>query len=77
MAERSPKAMWVQGLPVGEPLKDELGRLVDADRDEAEIDYYETAADPTFVFVERERRRYRGMFRRRLRRHRHYGPDDA
>ena len=49
------------------PLKDELGHLVKADHDEAELAYYEAAADPTLVRLERERRRYRGMFRRRLR----------
>ena len=77
MVERSPKELWVQGLPAGEPLKVGLGRLVDADHDEAEIAYYEAAADPTVVLLERQRRRYRGMFGRRLRRHRHDDPDHA
>ena len=67
VVEPSAKAIWVQGLLVGDPLKDELGRLVEADHDEAELAYYEAAADPTLVRLERERRRYRGMFRRRLR----------
>ena len=41
--------------------------LIEMDHDEAETEYYEGAADPTFVQIEREQRRYRGMFRRRLR----------
>jgi len=64
----SPKEAWVNGLPRGEPLKDELGRLIEVDHDEAETEYYEAAADPSFVAIEREQRHYRGMFRRRLRR---------
>jgi hypothetical protein len=63
----SDKEPWVKNLPQGEPRKDGLARLVDEDHDEAETSYYEAAADPTFVAVERAQRRYRGMFRRRLR----------
>jgi hypothetical protein len=66
--ESSPKAVWAQSFPVGEPAKDSLGRLIESDDDPAEIEYYEAAADPTFVQLERERRRFRGMLRRRLRR---------
>jgi hypothetical protein len=63
----SDKAAWVERLPRGEALKDGLARLVEEDGDAAETEYYEAAADPTFVATEREQRRYRGMFRRRLR----------
>ena len=55
------------GLPVGEPAKASLGHVVDVDHDAAEEAYYEAAADPQFVQIEREQRRYREMFRRRLR----------
>jgi hypothetical protein len=41
--------------------------IVEDDHDEAETEYYESAADPTYVAIERSRRRYRAMFRRRLR----------
>ncbi len=64
----SPKSDWVSDLPSGESLKDGLARLVDADDDEAEREYYEAAADPEFVALEREQRRYRGAFTRRMRR---------
>jgi len=63
----SEKEPWVERLPEGEPLKDGLARLVDQDHDAAEVAYYEAAADPIFVAVERDQRRYRGMFRRRMR----------
>lgn len=65
--DESPKVGWVAGLPVGEPAKASLGRVVDVDHDAAEEAYYETVADPQFVQIEREQRRYREMFRRRLR----------
>ncbi len=64
----SEKLGWVSGLPAGQPAKDELARLVDEDHDEAETDFYEAVADPEFASIERERRRYRGSFLRRLRR---------
>ena len=67
LRDESPKSVWVNGLPVGEPAKASLGRLVDVDHDAAEESYYESAADPLFVQIEREQRRYREMFRRRLR----------
>ena len=66
--EPSPKARWVERLPAWPPAKDSLAHLVEEDHDEAETSYYEAAADPTFVYLEREQRRYRGAFRRRLRR---------
>ena len=66
--EPSPKTGWVEGLPTWPPAKDGLAPLVEVDHDEAETEYYEAFADPTFVLVEREQRRYRGAFRRRLRR---------
>lgn len=64
----SPKSDWVSDLPSGESLKDGLARLVDADDDEAEREFYEAAADPEFVALEREQRRYRGAFTRQMRR---------
>ncbi len=67
MQEDSPKAGWVEGLPVGEPAKASLGRLVDVDHDPAEETFYEAVADPQFVQLERQQRQYREMFRRRLR----------
>jgi hypothetical protein len=61
----SDKNLWVDAFPVGEPDRDILGRLIDVDNDEAETEYYEWYADPTYVAIESGR--YRGMFRRRLR----------
>jgi hypothetical protein len=63
----SEKALWARSFPVGAPDKEALGRLVDEDHDPAETGYYEAAADPTYVLIERQRRRFRGMLRRRLR----------
>jgi hypothetical protein len=68
VAKPTPKAVWTQWFPVGEPAKESLGRLIEQDHHDAEIAYYEAVADPTFVQTERDRRRYRGMLRRRLRR---------
>ena len=75
MSAESPKAGWVDRLPKGKPLKDELARLVDQDHDEAEAEYYEVAADPEVAALEAAQRRYGGMFRRRLRRRKERGPD--
>ena len=61
------KRVWVSHLPAGEATKDALARLVDRDHDEAETEYYEAASDPEYEAIERAQRRYRGMFRRRLR----------
>jgi hypothetical protein len=44
-----------------------LARYVD-EGDDAEIEYYEDAADRETASIEGQRRRYRGMFRRRMRR---------
>jgi hypothetical protein len=65
----SSKHPWVSGLPTGEPLKASLARLVEEDgaRDQAEVEYYEAAADPRFEKVETVQRRYLAQFRRRLR----------
>ena len=60
--DESPKVGWVNGQPVGEPAKASLGRLVDVDHDVAEEGYYEAVADPQFIQIEREQRRYREMF---------------
>ena len=43
-----------------------MARLVDADDDEAERELYEAVADPKFVALERDQRRYRGAFTRRV-----------
>jgi hypothetical protein len=67
MSELSHKSEWVDQLDVGEPAKTVLGRLVDLDHDEFEEQLYDTAADPQSVLVEQQRRRYREMFRRRMR----------
>ena len=64
----SPKAPWVDRLPQGPPDKEALARLVEHDQDEAETEYYEEAADPRYVHLEAQQRRYRGAFQRRLRR---------
>jgi hypothetical protein len=56
-----------RGSPNGEPAKDSLARLIEIDHDEAEESYSEVVADPTYVTLERQQRRYRAMFRRRLR----------
>jgi hypothetical protein len=71
MRERgAPKAGWASSLPVGSPDKDVLARIVDANggRDDAEDSYYEEAADPGFVRLEKARRRFRGQYFRRLKR---------
>jgi hypothetical protein len=41
--------------------------LIEFDHDEAEVSLYEAAADPQFERMERQRRTYREMFRRKLR----------
>lgn len=64
------KVQWVNGLPSGQPDRESLARIVDADcgRDGAENAYYEAAADPAYVRLESARRRFRGQYLRRLRR---------
>jgi hypothetical protein len=66
MVPRSEKGYWVARLPDGEPAKHSLARVIEIDHDEAEESYYEDVADPTYVVLERQKRRYRAMFRRRL-----------
>jgi hypothetical protein len=58
------------------PDKEGLARLVDADggRDDAENSYYEEAADPGFIRMEKARRRFRGQYLRRLKRLPHRDP---
>jgi hypothetical protein len=71
MRERdAPKAGWASSFPAGPPDKDGLARIVDADggRDDAENSYYEEAADPGFIRLEKAQRRFRGQYFRRLRR---------
>ena len=67
VVEHSAKAAWVSRLPDGPPMWKDLARLVEEHHDEAETEYYEAAADPTFVAIERDQRRFRAMFRRRVR----------
>jgi hypothetical protein len=66
----APKVGWLSSFPAGPPDKEGLARIVDADggRDDAENLYYEEAADPGFVRMEKARRRFRGQYLRRLRR---------
>lgn len=68
--EHKDRAEWVADLPDGPPEKDALAKIVDAagGSDDAENSYYEAFADPQFVKQERDRRRYRGSYLRRLRR---------
>ena len=66
-AAESDKTTWVEQLPRGESTKDSLARLIEFDHDEAEVSLYEAAADPQFERMERQRRTYREMFRRKLR----------
>ena len=63
----SDKPLWVQSLPKHGSDAADLARLVEEDGDPAENSYYETVADPTYMQNEQDRRRYRGMYRRRLR----------
>jgi hypothetical protein len=64
------KLDWVGSLPTGPPAKDGLARIVDADggRYDPENLYHQAAAYPSFVQIEAARRRFRGQFRRRLKR---------
>jgi hypothetical protein len=66
----APKLGWVSRLPKGPPSKDAVGRIIDGNRglDEAENSYYEAFADPGYVRIETERRRFAGQYLRRLRR---------
>jgi hypothetical protein len=65
----SPKKEWVDRLPSGPPLREDLARLVNSDqgRDAEENDLFETANDPQFVAKETAQRRFKGQLRRRLR----------
>lgn len=63
----SPKLSWVTPLPSGPPDKQALARRVELGDDEFETDLYEGFADPVYVQIERDRRRYRGQFLRRIR----------
>lgn len=67
----SPKLPWVAPLPNGASDKQELAHLVESrTADDFETELYEAAADPLHVQIERDQRRYRGQFLRRMRRHR-------
>jgi hypothetical protein len=71
MRERdAPKAGWASNFSARPPDRDGLARIVDADggRDDAENSYYEEAADPGFLRLEKARRRFRGQYLRRPRR---------
>lgn len=65
----SPKSVWAGMLSDGPPWKKALAALVESDgaRDPAEVEYYEAAADPQFVLIEAQQRRFRSQLRRRLR----------
>jgi hypothetical protein len=64
-ASEQPKADWVSRLPK-DSMKESMRALADSD-DEAERSYYESAADPTADANDRSRRRFRAMYRRRIR----------
>lgn len=66
-AEKPEKSAWIKGLPKHGSNAADLAKLVEEDGDPAETAYYEAAADPVQVKNEQERRRYRAMYRRRLR----------
>lgn len=67
----SPKLPWVTPLPNGASDKQELAHLIESrPNDEFETELYEAAADSLVVQIEREQRRYRGQFLRRIRRRR-------
>ncbi|MGA2835049.1 MAG: hypothetical protein ABSF84_00485 [Acidimicrobiales bacterium] len=76
MEAESEKHLWAQSFPMAEPMKDALGRLVEESHDDAETEYYDDFADPTFVAVESSQRRYRGMLNRRMRHLRSRGYPD-
>ncbi len=59
VVEHSDKAAWVSRLPNGPQMRQDLAWLVEEDHDEAETEYYEAVADPTFVTIERDQRRFR------------------
>jgi len=60
-----PKAWWAFRLPK-DSMKESMRPLADS-TDEAEMAYYEWAADPTADANDRAKRRFRAMYRRRLR----------
>lgn len=67
----SPKSEWVSELPSGPPEKLELARILEdaaVDDRDFELFDYQRAADPVFETVEAQQRRFRGQFRRRLKR---------
>jgi hypothetical protein len=66
-AKEPEKSAWVNSLPKHGSSAEDLARLVEEDGDEGETEFYEAAADPTNLQNERDQRRYRGMYRRRLR----------
>nr|WP_309227482.1 hypothetical protein [Micromonospora thermarum] len=45
-----------------------LGRLIEQDRDPAEVSYYEAMADPEVQALDDAQRSYAGQYRRRVRR---------
>jgi hypothetical protein len=66
-AEKPEKSAWVNALPKHGSSAADFGKVVEEDGDAAETEYYDLAADPTYVRNEQDQRRYRGMYRRRLR----------
>jgi hypothetical protein len=61
------KSAWVRRLRRHGSDADDLAALVEQDGDPFETSLYEDAADPSSVTNERDQRRYRAMYRRRLR----------
>jgi hypothetical protein len=65
------RAWWQQRFSRGQSLdrdREALGRLVDYDCDDAEVDYYEWASDPVSLALDRAMRRRAGQRRRQIRR---------
>jgi hypothetical protein len=67
---KSSKVKWVTELPHGESDRGVLANRVDTDHDDFEVELYEHFTDPEVVARDRDQRRYRGQFMRRLRRRR-------
>jgi hypothetical protein len=68
MSEQPEKSAWVRRLRRHGSEADDLAPLTEQDNDPFEASLYEAAADPAAVKNEQEQRRYRAMYRRRLRR---------
>lgn len=63
--------LWRERFAAGQSLdrdREDLGRLVDFDHDEAETEYYEQASDPLALAIDRAQRRNARQHARQLRR---------